>query len=68
MSRLAEYFSTDWSAMTLSDWAGLIVTVIIFILMIVLYIYVFKPGNRERLEEHRNIVMNDDSSEKEDMK
>lgn len=66
MSSLAGHFGTDWSGMTVSDWIGLTVTVVVFVLMIVLYVYVLKPGSRERLEEHRNIIMNEDSSEKED--
>ncbi len=52
--------------MTVSDWIGLTVTVVITVLMAVLYVYVFRPGNREKLESHRNIIMNEDSSEKED--
>ncbi len=66
MNRLKEYLRTDWSAMTVSDWIGLTVTVVITVLMAVLYVYVFRPGNREKLESHRNIIMNEDSSEKED--
>jgi len=46
--------------MTGTDWAGLIVTVIITILMAVLYIYVLHPRNREKLEAHRYIVMDND--------
>ena len=60
------FFSTNWSAMTLNDWIGTSVTVIIFVLMAGAYLYTFKKGNRERLEAHRFIVMNEDSSEKED--
>jgi len=52
--------------MTLNDWIGTSVTVIIFILMAGAYLYVFKKGNREKLEAHRFIIMNEDSSEKED--
>ena len=60
------YFSTNWSQMTLNDWIGTSVTVIIFMLMVFAYFYVFKSGNREKLEAHRFIIMNEDSSEKED--
>lgn len=67
MSKLAEHFSTDWSAMTGSDWVGLVITVVIFVLMAAVYIYVFKPGNKDKLEAHRHIVLDDDSSEKEDV-
>ena len=60
------FFSTNWSEMTLNDWIGTSVTVIIFLLMVGAYLYTFKKGNRERLEAHRFIIMNEDSSEKED--
>ncbi|MBE9504325.1 MAG: cbb3-type cytochrome c oxidase subunit 3 [Proteobacteria bacterium] len=59
---------TDWSALTTSDWIGLTVTVVIFIVMIVLYVYVLRPKNREKLESHRYMIMNEDSSDKEDKK
>lgn len=65
MSSLVEHLRTDWTSMTVSDWIGLSATVVIFVLMVALYIYVLKPGNRERLEAYRNIVMNEDSSDKE---
>ena len=66
MSKLAAHFSTDWSAMTGSDWVGLTMNVVIFLLMLVAYIYAFKPGNKEGLEAHRDMVLNDDSSNRED--
>lgn len=61
------YFSTNWSQMTLNDWIGTSVTVIIFMLMAFAYLYTFKKGNREKLEAHRFIIMNEGSSEKEDI-
>lgn len=60
------FLNTNWEAMTTNDWIGLAATVIIFILMIVAYVYVFKPGNREKLESHRHIIMDDDTPHKED--
>lgn len=60
MTKLQEYFHTDWSAMTGTDWFGLVVTVVIFLLMIVLYFWVLKPGNKDRLEAHRTMPLNDD--------
>ncbi len=57
MNKILGYFNTDWSAMTGTDWAGLVVTVIITILMAILYIYVLNPKNRDKLEAHRFIVM-----------
>ena len=59
-----EYFNTDWSAMTLNDWIGLIVTLIIFGLMIWAYVYVFHPKNKARLEAQRFIPFDDDHDAK----
>ncbi len=60
MNKIIKYFSTDWHALTGTDWIGLIITVSITLLMIGLYIYVFRPKNREELEAHRYIIMKED--------
>ena len=60
MSKLKEYFYTDWEAMTASDWVGMILTVVVFLLMVALYVYVLRPKNREKLESKRFIPMDDD--------
>ena len=61
MSSLAEYFHTDWEAMTTNDWIGLIVTVVVFLLMVGLYFYALRPKNREKLEKNKFIPMDEDS-------
>ncbi len=60
MSKLKEYFYTDWEAMTASDWVGMILTVVVFLLMVALYFYVLRPKNREKLEKQRFIPMDED--------
>lgn len=60
MNSLMEYFHTDWEAMTRNDWIGTIVTVVAFILMVVLYVYVLRPKNRDRLEAHKHIPVDDE--------
>lgn len=55
-----DYFATDWAAMTVNDWVGLIVTVGVFILMVWAYVYVFNPKNRDKLESQRHIPFDDD--------
>lgn len=60
MSSLQEYFHTEWGAMTLHDWIGLIITVAVFILMIFVYVYVFHPKNRNKLESQRHLPLDDD--------
>lgn len=61
MSKLAEYFHTDWAAMTVSDWVGTILTVLIFVLMVVAYFQVFRPKNRDRLEQSKYIPFDEDN-------
>ena len=60
MSSLKEYFQTDWQAMTATDWVGTILTVVIFLLMIGLYVYVLRPKKRDKLEAHKHIPLDDD--------
>ena len=60
MSNLKEYFHTDWAAMTTTDWVGTILTVVIFLLMVGLYVYVLRPKNRDRFESNKYIPMDDD--------
>ena len=60
MNSLKEYFHTDWGALTATDWIGMILTVVIFLLMIVAYFQVFRPKNREKLESNRFIPFEED--------
>ncbi|MCK5696879.1 MAG: cbb3-type cytochrome c oxidase subunit 3 [Gammaproteobacteria bacterium] len=39
--------------MTSHDWAGLIITVVTFVLMVVAYFYVFRPKNKDELEQQK---------------
>jgi cytochrome c oxidase cbb3-type subunit 4 len=61
VSKLAEYFRTDWGAMTANDWIGTILTVVIFVLMVVAYVQVFRPKNRDRLEQSKYIPFEEDN-------
>jgi len=60
VNSLVSYFETDWQAMTLNDWVGTILTVVIFLLMLVAYFQVFRPKNRERLESKKHILFDED--------
>ncbi len=53
------YFYTDWSAMTSHDWAGMIVTIVTFVLMAIAYFYVFRPKNKDKLEAQKNMLFDD---------
>lgn len=65
MTKLKEYFYTDWSAMTGSDWFGLVLTVIVFILMVAAYFWAFNPKNKEELESHRTMLLDENDTESE---
>ncbi len=65
MSNLREYFQTNWAAMTLHDWIGLILTVGAFLAMVWIYSYVFNPKNKERLESQRHIPFDEENTDSE---
>jgi len=65
VSNLREYFHTNWAAMTLHDWIGLIMTVGAFLAMVWIYTYVFNPKNKERLESQRNIPFDEENTDSE---
>ena len=54
------YFYTDWSAMTSHDWAGMIITVVTLVLMVIAYFYVFRPKNKDKLEEQKFMLFDDE--------
>ena len=56
------YFYTDWSAMTSHDWAGMIVTIVTFVLMVIAYFYVFRPKNKEKLEQQKYLFMDEETT------
>lgn len=62
MGSLQEYIQTNWSAMTLSDWVGTIVTVGIFCMMVWAYVYAFHPKNKEKFESQRHLPFDDDDT------
>ena len=55
--------------MTGHDWAGLLITVLAFVVMVIAYFQVFRPKNREKLESYRSMALDDEitnSGEKND--
>ncbi|WP_438971461.1 cbb3-type cytochrome c oxidase subunit 3 [Methylophaga sp.] len=65
MTKLQEYFHTDWSSMTATDWFGLVFTVVIFLLMVGLYFWVLNPKNKDKMESHRTLPLDDDETNSE---
>ena len=62
MSSLKDYFATDFQAMTTNDWVGTILTVVIFLLMLGLYVYVLRPKKRDHFEKQRHIPLDDEQT------
>ena len=56
-----DILQTDWAAMTLNDWAGLIITLGVFFLMIWAYVSTFNPKNKEKLESQSSIIFDEDN-------
>lgn len=63
MNSLVEYFQTDWAAMTTNDWVGTILTIVIFLLMVGLYVYVLRPKNRDKFESQRFMPFEDEDKQ-----
>ena len=64
MTKFEQYFHTDWSAMTGADWVGLLLTVFVFVLMVVVYVYVLNPKNKQNLESHRTMILDEKDDRK----
>jgi cbb3-type cytochrome oxidase subunit 3 len=56
-----DYLHTDWAAMSTNDWQGVIFTVLAFVAMIVVYVMVFNPKNKEAFEAQSDIALRDES-------
>jgi cytochrome c oxidase cbb3-type subunit 4 len=59
---IKDYFQTDWAALTRADWAGLVIVTLLTLVMIGLYVWVFKPGNKNKFEQYRDFVNRDDGT------
>ncbi len=46
--------------MTLVDTIGATLAIVIFVLMVVAYFYAFRPKNKQKFEDLRNFVNNED--------
>tara|TARA_R110002153_G_scaffold107109_4_gene246941 strand:- start:108190 stop:108405 length:216 start_codon:yes stop_codon:yes gene_type:complete len=68
VTKVQEYFHTDWSGMTGTDWFGFLLTVFVFIVMVVVYFWVLNPKNKDSIEAHRSMLIDEDEgkSEKQD--
>jgi cbb3-type cytochrome oxidase subunit 3 len=60
VTKLMEYLHTDWSGMTLNDWLGVAYAVLGLLAMIVVYVLVLRPSNKEAFEAQSDLVLRDD--------
>ncbi len=60
MTKLMDYLHTDWAAMSSNDWQGVVLTVLAFVAMIVVYVMVFNPKNKDAFEAQRDLVLRDE--------
>jgi len=59
---IQDFFHTDWQAMTRADWTGLAIVLVLTVLMIALYAWVFRLSNKQKFEQYRDFV-NDEQEE-----
>jgi len=65
VTKLQEYFYTDWGSLTGTDWFGLVLTVLVFILMVIVYFWVLNPKNKQEIESHRTMLLDENETRSE---
>lgn len=55
-----EYFHTDWAAMSSNDWQGVFFSVAAFVAMIVVYVMVFNPKNKDAFDAQSDMVLREE--------
>jgi len=60
VTKLMEYFHTDWSAMTVNDWQGVILTLLAVVAMAAVYVMVFNPKNKEAFNSQGDMALRDE--------
>lgn len=60
MTKLLGFLGMDVTAMTTNDWLGVFFTLFTFVGMVVVYVTVFRPSNKEKFEAQRAMVLDDD--------
>lgn len=58
-----DYLHTDWAAMSLNDWLGVFYTVLAFVAMVVIYVLVLHPRNKEALNSHGDMALRDEAED-----
>jgi len=55
-----DYLHTDWAAMTSNDWQGVFFTVAAFVAMIVVYVMVFNPKNKDAFDAQSDMALREE--------
>jgi cytochrome c oxidase cbb3-type subunit 4 len=51
--------------MTGTDWFGLVLTVVVFLVLLVAYVWTLNPKNKESIESHRTMLLDENDTESE---
>ena len=60
MTKLMDYFHTDWAAMSMNDWQGVFFTVAAVVAMVVVYVMVFNPKNKDAFDSQSDMALRDE--------
>jgi len=64
VTKLMDYLHTDWAAMSRNDWLGVFFTVAAFVAMIVVYVLVFNPRNKDAFDAQSDMALRDEGEYK----
>ena len=59
-----DYLHTDWAAMSRNDWIGVFFTLGAFVAMVVVYVLVFNPRNKDAFDAQSDMAMRDEGGYK----
>jgi len=57
---LLGYLGMDVAAMSVNDWIGVFFSLVAFIGMVVVYVMVFRPANKDMFESQRSMALDDE--------
>ena len=60
MINLLGYLGMDVAAMSVNDWIGVFFSLVAFIGMVVVYVMVFRPANKDMFESQRSMALDDE--------
>jgi cbb3-type cytochrome oxidase subunit 3 len=55
-----DYLHTDWAAMSRNDWLGVFFTLAAFVAMILVYVMVFNPRNKDAFDAQSDMALRDE--------